>query len=373
VQGVDAASVTVNVLPATVRVAVRLAAPVLAATVKVADALPDPLPVPRVTHAALLDADHAHPAVVVTATVPVPPALANDWLVGEMLKAQLGAAAWVTVKVCPATVSVADRVDVDVFAAAVKLTEPLPEPVAPAVIVTHPALLAAVHEQPAVVVTATLPDPPAATKFWDAGERLNAQLAAACVTVKVCPATVNVAERAAVVVFAAAANVTVPLPLPVAPAEMVTHPALLVAVQAHPALVVTSTVPDPPAAANDWLAAEILKAQAAPACVTVNVLPATVNVPVRGVVAVVGAAVKLTDPLPVPLAPALMVNHAALLVADQLHPAPAVTPTLPLPPAAVNDCETGEIAGAHGAVNAKVLDGRLGLEPPGPTADTRVS
>ena len=308
-----------------------------------------------------------------TATVPEPPALVNDWLVGEMLNAQLGAAAWVTVKVCPATVRVADRAEVEVFAAAVKLTVPLPEPLAPAVIVTHPALLAAVHEQPADAVTATLPEPPAATTVWDTGERLNAQLAAACVTLKVCPAIVKVAERADVVVFAAAVKVTVPLPLPVPPAEMVTQPALLVAVHAQPPVVVTSTVPDPPAAANDWLGAERLKAQAAPACVTVNVLPATVSVPVRGVVAVDAATVKPTDPLPVPLPPAVRVNQAALLVADHPHPAPAVTPTLPLPPAAVNDCETGEIAGAHGAVKVKVLDGRLGLVPPGPTADTRVS
>src|SRR4051794_30645245 len=271
-----------------------------------------------VTHAALLEADHAHPAVVETAAVPDPPALVNDWLVGEMLNAQLGAAAWLTVKACPPTVSVADRVDADVFAAAVKLTVPLPVPLAPAVIVTQPALLADVHEQPAVVVTATLPEPPAAAKFCDAGERLNAQLAAASVTVKVWPATVNVADRAAVVVFAAAVNVTVPPPVPVAPVAMTTHPALLDAVHAQPALVVTVTVPDPPAAAKDWLAGEMLKAHPAPACVTVKVLPATVKVPVRGVVAVVAAAVKLTEPLPVPLPPALMVNQDALLVAD--HP-----------------------------------------------------
>ena len=121
---------------------------------------------------------------------------------------------------------------------------------------------------------------------------------------------------------------------------IVTHAALLVAAQAQPAVVVTLTVPEPPAAANDWLAGERLKVQAAPAWVTVNVLPATVSVPVRGVVAVVAAAVKLTDPLPVPLAPALIVSHATLLVADHPHPAPAVTPTVPLPPAAATDCDT---------------------------------
>ena len=96
---VDAASVTVKVLPPTVRVAVRVAVPVLPATLKLADPLPEPLPLPIVTHEALLEADHAHPAAVVTATVPEPPALVNDWLVGEMLNAQLGAAAWVTVNV----------------------------------------------------------------------------------------------------------------------------------------------------------------------------------------------------------------------------------------------------------------------------------
>ena len=101
-----------------------------------------------------------------------------------------------------------------------------------------------------------------------------------------------------------------------------------------------------------------------------NVLPATVSVPVREVVAVVAATVKPTDPVPVPLPPALILSQPALLVADQPQPAPAVTPTVPVPPAAVNDRETGEIAGAHGGVNANVLDDNVGLGPP--TADTRV-
>src|SRR4051812_50171333 len=126
-----------------------------------------------VIHDALLEADQAHPAVVVTATVPDPPALVNDWLVGEMLNAQLGAAAWVTVKVCPATVSVAERVDVEVFAAAVKLTVPLPEPLVPAGVATHPALRAPVPAPPAAPVSPTLPAPPAAAQFRGGGPRLH--------------------------------------------------------------------------------------------------------------------------------------------------------------------------------------------------------
>jgi hypothetical protein len=202
---------------------------------------------------------------------------------------------------------------------------------------------------------------------------LNAQLAAACVTVKVCPATVTVAVRVDVVVLAAVTNVTAPLPVPVAPVETVTHPALLAAVHAHPAVVVTLMVPEPPAAANAWLAGEIVNAQPTPACVTVNVLPAMVSVPVRGVVAVEAATAKVTDAVPLPVAPVVTDSHAALLVAPQAQPAAAVTATLPVPPAAAKDCDTGEMTGTHGDVNPNVFDGRLALAPAGPTADTRVS
>ena len=64
----------------------------------------------------------------------------------------------------------------------------------------------------------------------------------------------------------------------------------------------------------------------------VKVCPATVKVPVRATPAV-AAAVTLTVPLPLPLLPELIVNQAALLLAVHAQPAPAVTFTLPLPPA----------------------------------------
>ena len=51
---------------------------------------------------------------------------------------------------------------------------------------------------------------------------------AACVTVNVCPAMLDVPVRCAPV-FAAAVNVTLPLPEPDAPEEMVSHGAPLVA------------------------------------------------------------------------------------------------------------------------------------------------
>jgi hypothetical protein len=70
---------------------------------------------------------------------------------------------------------------------------------------------------------------------------------------------------------------------------MVTHDALLVAVQLQPAPAVTITVPLPPEAARDWLPGEIVNEHGGAACVTVNVLPPTVSVPVRAVAPVFAA------------------------------------------------------------------------------------
>ena len=75
-----------------------------------------------------------------------------------------GAAAWVTVKVWPAMVIVPIRA-APVLAATVKLTDPVPVPLAPAVIVIHDgALLTAVHAHvPPVVTVIAVPAPPAST------------------------------------------------------------------------------------------------------------------------------------------------------------------------------------------------------------------
>ena len=44
---------------------------------------------------------------------------------------------------------------------------------------------------------------------------------------------------------------------------------------------------------------------------------------------VLAATLNETDPFPVPLAPAVMVIHEALLAAVHVHPLPAVTLTVP--------------------------------------------
>ena len=156
---------------------------------------------------------------------------------------------WVTVTVCPATVTVALREDVEVLAAAVAVTVPLPEPLPPVPIVSHVALLEAVHAQPDATVTPTEPLPPAATMFCVAGESATLQGAPACVTVTDWPPTVTVALRDTLDVLAVAVSVIVPLPEPLAPLVIDSHDALsdAVHVQPEPAVSVRVAVPPPTA------------------------------------------------------------------------------------------------------------------------------
>ena len=73
-----------------------------------------------------------------------------------------------------------------------------------------------------------------------------------CVSVKLCPAIVSVPVRVPPL-FASKAYCTVPLPLPEAPFEIVTHGVLVAAaVQVQPAGAVTATDPVPAAADTVW-------------------------------------------------------------------------------------------------------------------------
>jgi hypothetical protein len=150
--------VTLNVVPAMVRVPVR-PEPVLGATSNVTDPFPVPVPPPvTVIHDALLNPVQPHPVATVTALLPLPPAAVKDCVVGE-IEGEHEAAAWLTVNVAPAIVSVPVRLDATVFAATLNVAVPLPEPVAPPVMVIQEALLAAVHAQPVAAVIVLLPVP----------------------------------------------------------------------------------------------------------------------------------------------------------------------------------------------------------------------
>jgi hypothetical protein len=181
------------------------------------------------------------------------------------------------VNVRPAIVSVPDR-DPPVCRATLNVTFPLPLPLAPPVTLIQSALLAAVHVQPVAAVTPTVPDPPLPGTLVLVDESAYEQ-APGCVTVKVCPAAVIVPVLAGPV-FAAALNRTVPLPVPVAPAEIVSQAASAVADHAQPPAVWTSKDPGPPPAGTDALADVMAKVQPCP-WFTVNVRPAIVTVPDR--------------------------------------------------------------------------------------------
>lgn len=132
------------------------------------------------------------------------------------------------------------------FGATVKETVPPPLPLELPLIVIHAKVLDADHEQPADVVTVVDALPPAATTDCDVGEIANVQPVGSWVAVNVRPAIVAVAVRCRDVVFGVAVNVTVPLPVPLAPLVSVSHAVLLAAVQAQPAVVVTVTDGAPP-------------------------------------------------------------------------------------------------------------------------------
>jgi hypothetical protein len=76
------------------------------------------------------------------------------------------------VTVLPATVNVALRDTIDVFAATFTCTAPLPVPDAPDAIVAHDVPLVAVQEHPVVPVTDRVAVPPAAVMLCEVGETL---------------------------------------------------------------------------------------------------------------------------------------------------------------------------------------------------------
>ena len=193
----------------------------------------------------LLTAVHAHPFGTVTLVEPVPPAAPTVWLVGVRVKVQ-AAAACETVNVCEAIVTVPVRADAFGFAATLKLAEPLPLPLAPLVTVIQLSLLVADHGQPPGDVTLVEPVPPAAATDNAFEEIEYVHPTPACVTVKVCPATVSVPPRCVELALAVMLKPVDPLPLPVAPLVTVNQAVLLLtAVQVQPVGAVTFVEPLP--------------------------------------------------------------------------------------------------------------------------------
>lgn len=142
----------------------------LAATLNAAVPLPLPdAPEVSVTQDAALEAVQVQPLPPVTATLPVPAELPKLVAVGVAVKVHAEPGC-VTDTTWPPTDTVPVRAVVAVFAAACRPMVPLPDPLAPDVIVSQAAALVAVQLQPPCAVTETPSDPPAALVACVAGD-----------------------------------------------------------------------------------------------------------------------------------------------------------------------------------------------------------
>lgn len=195
--------------------------------------------------------------------------------------------------------------------------------------------------------------------------------------------------------LAATVNVTVPLPLPLAPDTTVVHVAPLVAVHAQLVPLVTVTVPPPPAAPIDWAVGLIVKVHGVgvgdgvgmgdgdaggvgagggagdavgegagdaggvgvglgtrAACATTNVWPAIVKAPLLAP-PLLDWTVNATRPEPIPVAPELIATQVAAGAAVHEQSLAVVTVTCPVAPSAPTDCDLGEISNGHGVPSCR--------------------
>ena len=113
-------------------------------------------------------------------------------------------AGWVTTTLWPAIVTVAVRDEAVVLPVTAIVVNPLPLPLLPLVMLSQAAEEDAVQAQLPAVVTEIVALPPAAAIESFVGDTVKVHVAASWVTVTDCPATVSVALRELVVVFAVA-------------------------------------------------------------------------------------------------------------------------------------------------------------------------
>jgi hypothetical protein len=197
--------------------------------------LPAPLtPLAIVSHGAFDVAVHEQFAVTLMVVVAASgPTFADE---GAIEKLQIGvAAAWFSVNVCPAIVTVPLRATGSGLAAAATVTVPLPVPLEPLAIVSHGVLVAALQlHEAAEAVTVTVAFPASAPRLAFGGAIVKVHGGggvADCVIVNVRPPTVSVPDRSAPL-LAATVNATVVSPLPLVVFSVI-HGTLLDAVHAQ--------------------------------------------------------------------------------------------------------------------------------------------
>lgn len=175
-------------------------------------------------------------------------------------------------------------------------------------------------------------------------------------------------------VLAVAEKVTEPLPDPLAPCGIVIQLVSLRAVHPHPLGALTLLVPVPPAAWNEvGVVSTVYPHGVVPVCVTVTVCAPTVMAPLRVLEVELAVTEKSSEPVPDPPAFDASTIHETLVLACQLHPAPVVIVSDPVPPPAPKECEAGAAAYVQATENMNELEGWLMVLPPGPTALTRDS
>ena len=139
-----------------------------------------------------------------------------------------------------------------------------------------------------------------------------------------CPPISSTALRGVLEGFASKANVTAPIPDPLAPLVTEIHVACGVDDQPHCVPVTMLTVRLPATGSTVKLVGVTLYVQLPASCETDTVCPAMVRVPVRGAPVEFCSTASVTDPMPDPAAPLLTVIQLAALTAVQEHCVPVM-------------------------------------------------
>jgi hypothetical protein len=139
-----------------------------------------------------------------------------------------------------------------------------------------------------------------------------------------CPPISSTALRGVLAGFASKANVTAPIPDPLAPLVTEIHVACGVDDQPHCVPVTMLTVRLPETGSTVKLVGVTLYVQLPASCETDTVCPAMVRVPVRGAPVEFCSTASVTDPMPDPAAPLLTVIQLAALTAVQEHCVPVM-------------------------------------------------
>ena len=316
--GAPPACITVTTCPATVIVPVRGCAGVVASTTTFSVALPCPLVGATESHAASLTAVHGASAAdaVRTTEASAPPTGASSDS-GDAVNA-LGAPCCMNVTTCPAieTVPLRDCTSACGATVTVTLVEPTPDCGCTA---SHGVVEDAVHEASgSVLVSVTVTAPPVAGRSTLPGVAVNEGVAPACFTVTTCPPIVSVPVREnADAECGPAVMVMVASPTPLTRSRTSQDASANAVHGASEGETVTSTGAVPPAAGMVTAVGPAVIDGVAPACVTVNVWPATVIAPVRAETDDVWAAIETPRvALPAPAA-GMTVSQGCELVADQ--------------------------------------------------------